>query len=140
MALSSFREMLLEEVVKPALNSRPKLTIGTVINYYKETNTADVYLLNANGLITTDLLPHVPVSLVNGLNHCGPFPGQRVLIDFIDGQHGSPVIVGVVERAYDSATREHTQTHRRRGAFLPDALSERQFKWTASGPGWGSEQ
>lgn len=129
--------MLLDEVVMPAVRSLPRLTVGIAVEYYKETNTADVYLVGPGGSMSTDFLPHVPVVLVNGLNHCGPFPGQRVLIDYIDGQRGSPVIIGVLERAYDSATRKHNQTHRRRGAYLPDMISQRVYKWETSGPGWG---
>lgn len=113
----------------PIVNSTPRLTVGIVGEYYKKTNTADVYLSDVNGVMSTQILADVPVAVVNGLNHCGPYPGQRVLIDFVDGQYGSPVIIGVIERAYNTYTREHNQTHQKRGAFLPDLLSKRKYNW-----------
>jgi len=135
--LNSFRQALIDEVVRPVINSTPRLTVGIIMAYHKETNTADIYIVNMNCTMNTQVLTDVPVVLVNGLNHCGPYPGQRVLIDFIDGQYGSPVIIGVIERAYHTTTREHCQTHESRGACLPDSISTRRYKWESGGPGWG---
>jgi len=132
----SFRETLLDEVVRPAVRALPRITIGVVENYYKRHNTVDVRVLDTSGTQGTDLLEHVPVMMTNGLNHCGPFPGQRVIIDYVDGQRGTPVVIGVLQKAYHNATREATQNHVRQGTMVPRTLSTRPFKWTESGAGW----
>lgn len=134
--MPTFREALIEEVIKPTLRAQPRLTIGIVERYYKNHNTADVRITDTHGTLATDVIEHVPVLMTNGLNHCGPFPGQRVIVDYIDGQHGSPVIIGVLQKAYHNATREAAQNHIRQGTMVPTALSTRPFKWTESGAGW----
>lgn len=134
----NFREMLVEEVIKPAIRSQPRVTTGIVLAYHKEHNICTVRL-NPSSLQATigQTLIQVPVAVSNCFNVCGPFPGQRVIIEFLDGQPNNPVIIGVLDLAYQSSVREGYQTHEERGAYLSDSISGRKFQWTDAGPGWG---
>lgn len=119
-----FQQLILEQVVKPALDQVAKTSLGTVLEYDKVSNTATINATDPNtGQEAVQFF--VPVQIANGFNQCGPFPGQRVVLSFTRGEFNSPVITGVCDQRYDAATREFFQTHRQKGGFLPDAICAR---------------
>lgn len=131
--MSSFKEMLINEVVMPVIVAQPKTTLALVESYDPATNMASIKLINMNGTISNDIIEHVPVMVHNGLKPTAPFPGDRVIVSFLDGQFGSPVIIGVYERTYGVSTRETLLTHRMSGAYLPDKITDRVFSWEGGG-------
>jgi hypothetical protein len=124
--MNKFKQAIMDEVVKPAINSIPRSIEGVVMDYRKSTNTAIVAITPpVGGSSAATLLYNVPVAFSNGINHCGPFQGQRVLISFNSGHYNNPIITGIIDHIHQMDTREHKQTHRRRGAYLPDILCTR---------------
>lgn len=124
--MNPFKQAILDEVVRPALSAVARPLLATVLSYDKATNMATItFNTPGMGAEATSVLPNVPVVLANGLNHCGPFPGQRVLVTFPGGHYNNPVITGVVDYVHAAGNRAHNQTHRGKGAFLPDAICGR---------------
>lgn len=130
--------MLIQEVVRPEINALPRTTVGTVVAYSKEHNLCAVQLSASSMHASAGrILLEVPVVISNGLNTCGPFPGQQVVVEFLDGQPNSPVIIGIVDRVYETTVREAYHRHESQGAYVADTISKREFKYSESGPGWG---
>lgn len=125
--MSSFKQILIEEVVQPVLRMQARVLVGVIEDYDEKTNFASVRI-NDPGTGTDSVLERVPVVIPGGIKQAGPMPGQKVLVDFINGSYGMPVVVGLIDNAYMAATRAHSLDYQRHGALISrKALSTRQF-------------
>ncbi|AOQ24722.1 hypothetical protein MTAT_04790 [Moorella thermoacetica] len=93
---------IIEKAVKPVLESRHPDTSGRIIQYYPQTNTADIEI-NIGGakLLRYD----VPVPKQVGLIGRDPQPGDEVWVSFAGGDPGSPYITMLYDSNYLSRTR-----------------------------------
>lgn len=125
--MSSFKQMLIDEVVLPVLRTQARPLIGVIESYDEKTNLASVRI-SEPGTGVDSLFERVPVVISGGVKTAGPMPGQKVLVEFINGSYNTPMVVGLVDNAYMAATRGHSQNYQKHGILISrQALSTRQF-------------
>lgn len=112
------------KVVAPALSKVPMSVRGTVTEYYPEQNRCKVRFRDPNNRSTLEVV--MPVMIMGGISNPGPFPGEEVMISFPGGNYTFGIILGVTDLNYSSSTRGRRQTHRRKGAWLPDSIGSRE--------------
>ncbi|MNP29196.1 hypothetical protein D3C76_1222080 [compost metagenome] len=62
----------------------------------------------------------------NGLHESGPFPGDSVLIGFLNNDTKFPFIVGAADTYYADIRRVERDQHHEQGALLSDKYTQRK--------------
>lgn len=112
-------QAIIEKAVKPVLESRHPDTVGKIVNYYSETNTADIEVsVGGARLLRYD----VPVPRQIGLIGRDPRPGDEVWVSFAGGDPGSPYITMLYDSNYRSRSRNNLRLRAKNN--LPFSLLE----------------
>lgn len=95
---------------------------GKIISHDLGTNSAKIsYDHPIHGLT---ILEKVPLRMNPGMHSSRLRPGTDVYLEFVGGNMSQALIVATADDSYSSRTMSR-QRHERKGAFVPDMLSER---------------
>lgn len=123
--MSSLKECIMENVVKPHTNMNFGTIIAEVYELDNVTNRAKIIFKDPKGLGFINL-ENVPIQLGSGGVHsAGPLIGDRVWVTFLNNSPLCPKIISLADESYEVNTREKTK-HTRKGAFIPDSICSRE--------------
>jgi len=125
--MNQIHQAIYDKVVQPAIRNIPGPSKAWVIEYNMETNRATIEM---NSPLSDGRVRHyhVPVMHMGGLSRSGPFRGQEVMVLFV-GSYTRPIIIADIDLSYSSNTRQ-SQSHRRKGGWLPDNVCYRAGELT----------
>ena len=113
-------DMILKEV-KTIKNN----TEGEIISFDNEKMLADVKIRHPNGS-GSYRLNHVPMQLGSGgMSQSGPYLGDKVMINFKNGNIHTPVIVSILDVNHKNNFRDVREKHMRKGSMCPDNICVR---------------
>jgi len=111
---------------------------GFVYNVDFENLRADVEISMPNST-NRHILEKVPIQIGSrGYSQCGPFVGDRVLVNFINGSIHSPIISDIYDYEHKEGTRTEQTKHERKGVLVPDYICNRQ-DWAIKDSSWDME-
>ena len=85
------------------------------------------------------MLTNVPIQIGSrGLSQCGPFLGDRVVVNFLNGSIHTPVITSIYDLEHDASTRQEQTKHERKGVYVPDYITNRP-DWTIKDNDWDAD-
>lgn len=120
--MNEVQKALYDSIVRPALNQLQHTVQATVIAYDNKSNTAviDYRSPHSDGMTR---LYGVNVQIGSGGVHsAGPFPGDEVVVNFVNSDAKNPLIVALVNSDYIDEVRDARLRHEQQGALLPFSL------------------
>lgn len=123
--MNPVQKKIYEQVVAPALAQNAGFVIGEVTEFVPGHNFGSVRYTTPS---STESMEQRGVPLLNimGVKGACPFPGDPVLIGFINNSYQQPIMLGIMDKEYAFQTRPMYQSHFRNGSNIPDYYSERE--------------
>jgi hypothetical protein len=129
--MNKVQQSIYDKVVGPAMKSIAGMVIGEVRSFNSRLHLGSV--VYSSGEDGEKILKHgVPMEVTPGIKKSSPFPGDPVLLAFINNNYQTPVIVGILDKEHIYNTRTLSTIHRRKGSNVTDLYSAREGEtWNA---------
>lgn len=123
--MNPVQQRLFNNIVSPALRRTAGLRMATIrdVDYIRKRATI---AFTDSQMATGDDVAEVNIVRQNGLHESGPFPGDTVLIGFLNNDIKFPFIIGAADIAYADVRRVERDRHHEQGALLSDLYVKRK--------------
>ncbi len=119
----NIREVIENDIIKPAMSKIVKPTFGYVLEYNPKKMLASMQVRDPN---TGDYIYYgeVPVKTPpKGFHPVEPEPGDRAVIEFLGGDLMSPIICSFFDEEFDRTNGPYERLTNEYAAAVPDILS-----------------
>jgi len=123
--MNRIKQHLQSELVAPNIRRTAGLREAIVRDVDYVRKRASIAFTDAQGSYGDDVLK-VNMIRQNGIHESGPFPGDTVLIGFLNNDIKRPFIVGTTDTAYADVRRVERDQHAEQGALLSDRFVNRK--------------
>lgn len=126
--MNKVQQSIYDNIVGPAVDSIAGSVIGEVVDYNNKLNMATVTYSSGDpddeeeDIVRTG----VPYGISPGIKKTGLFPGDRVIIQFMNNSYKHPYISELIDRNFPFDTRPSMMTHYRKGSNVTDYYSDRE--------------
>ena len=136
--MPNLKQQIIDQIVLPELRKKLTSTEGHILELYDKNMYADVRIKHPEGT-GQYTLKKVPVQMGSGgFSQSGPFKGDKVIVNFKNGNILTPVVVGIIESNFDENWTKTRFKHSRKGAVIPDVICDRK-DWQYSGDLYANE-
>jgi len=111
--MSKFTDKL-KKSIQEDIRNIPSASLAYVIKCHNDTYTADIMIVDANYPNKGQQFNGVPFPMIGGLSYAMPHVGEKVLVQFLNGDRNSPIITHM----YPSAEYQ-IAIH----SYVPDSLA-----------------
>lgn len=123
--MNELHKAIYNKVVQPALKQIAPSTRAVVTEYDGVNNICTVEFHSPLTEGTVEM-KEVPVQIGSGGFHsAGPFKGDEVWLNFVNGDYKLPQIVALADRHNVFQTRENRNKHQKKGVYVPDTICNR---------------
>jgi hypothetical protein len=126
--MNKVQQSIYDTVVRPAIKSLAGLMIAEVRHVNYTTKRAIIAIEQPDDPQRTDesYIIEVPIVRQQGVHESGPYPGDQVLVGFINNDHRHPVIIGTIDLMYNTRRGDNRDPHPGKGARLTDLYCARK--------------
>lgn len=123
--MNRIKQSLQSELVSPVMRRTAGLREGIIrdVDYIRK--RANISFTDGQGSYGDDVT-QVNMIRQNGIHESGPFPGDTVLIGFLNNDVKRPFIIGSMDTAYADVRRVERDQHHEQGSLLSDAYTKRK--------------
>lgn len=127
--MNKIQQQIFDTVVKPSLDELAGNIVCIVRDFDNISQTGTISMTTSHSN-DPELVYDVPLMNIGGMKQSSPFPGDTVMVTFLNGSYKHPVIMGKVDSKHFLLTRNAKESHFRSGSNVTDIYSERE------GEGW----
>lgn len=122
---SKLAKQIKESIVLPAMNEKPANLIASVVDVNHEHMMCSISTENTTGP-GIKVFKNATIQLGgNGMSQSGPYIGDKVMVEFPNGNVHRPVVTAILDTNHKITTREQKLKHEGQGAYCPDIICER---------------
>lgn len=130
--LNKLREQL-EQIIRETTRNNLSTTVGEILSFDNETMLAEIKIKSPDGAGMYKL-KKVPMQLGSGgISQSGPYIGDKVVVNFKNGNINNPVVVSLLDTQHKTNFRNIREKHMRKGAMCPDNICIRE-DWEYTDP------
>jgi hypothetical protein len=99
----SFEQKLRDNIITPALESKGYGDLGVVIDYDSLNHKAEIKIVDSRDPTYGRQYKGVPMPFLNGIEIIDPYPGDKVWVQYYNGDKGTPYITAlypITQRQY----------------------------------------
>lgn len=126
--MNKVQKQIFDGVVKPAIDAIPSTSLGQVDEYDSDNNLATVIVDGINSEYGYRRYTNVPVQITQGVKSSAVFAGDIVVIEFFDGNGGTPVITGLANHLHQFYIREKYEQHQEAGGGISSLYKTKEGK------------
>jgi hypothetical protein len=121
--MNKVQQSIYDKIVSPAMKSIAGAVMGTVISFDSINHLATVEYSSGDMFSTQKV--NVPYNVTPGIKKSALYPGDTVLLIFLNNSYKRPVILDILDREHALQTWTN-QDHTGKGSNISDYYSERE--------------